>query len=165
MKSICAWCKKDLDNHQPPSGDETPISHGLCPECAFHIRASGGMLLQSFLDGLKAPIVLVDGDGVVVTANGEARAMLGKTSIQINGFRGGEVFECEYAYLPEGCGSTVHCSGCTIRNTVMDTLQSGKSHEKTPAYLNQREAGRIAFLISTEKVGDYVLLRVDDVIQ
>ena len=101
MKSICAWCKKDLDNHQPPSGDETPISHGLCPECAFHIRASGGMLLQSFLDGLKAPIVLVDGDGVVVTANGEARAMLGKTSIQINGFRGGEVFECEYAYLPE----------------------------------------------------------------
>ena len=84
----------------------------------------------------------------------------------IEGFKGGDVFECAYAKLPEGCGETNHCDGCSIRKTVMDTFQTGKSHLKTPAYLfhgipdNNDE---IRFLISTEKVKDVVLLRIDEV--
>ena len=76
------------------------------------------------------------------------------------------MFECAYATLPGGCGNTIHCDGCTIRNTVMDTFQTGKSHLKKPAYRihgipdkNQE----IHYLISTVKVKDVVLLRIDKI--
>ena len=128
MKQICGWCKKELDDSEISSESDSPISHGICRDCSFHILASTGMSLQEFLDGLPAPVVLVCEDATVLRANEEARTMLGKDASKIDGFRGGEVFECEYAYLPEGCGNTVHCSGCTIRITVMDTLNTGKSH-------------------------------------
>lgn len=168
MKRICAWCKTELEVSRASAFDEAPIenapiSHGLCPECAFHVRSSMGMQVQEFLDGLGAPVVLVDEDAKVVCANAQARDMLGKDASRIDGFKGGEVFECEYAYLPEGCGNTVHCSGCTVRLTVMDTLNTGRSHDRVPAFLNQRNVGKISLLISTEKVEDAVLLRIDDV--
>jgi hypothetical protein len=82
------------------------------------------------------------------------------------GFRGGDVFECAYASLPGGCGETIHCEACTIRNTVMDTFKTGKSHLKTPAYLLQGipdNYHEIQFEISTEKVKDVVLLRIDKI--
>jgi hypothetical protein len=71
-----------------------------------------------------------------------------------------------YSALPEGCGKTVHCSGCAIRNTVMDTFQSGKSHlavEAPLVYGTPDNRHEISFLISTEKVKDVVLLRIDTV--
>lgn len=55
------------------------------------------------------------------------------------------------------------CVVCTIRNTVMDTQRTGKARERAPAWLFKKNAGRLAFLISTEKVGDRVLLRIDEV--
>ena len=163
MKKICAWCKKELEGGPVFTESDTPISHGMCPECAFHVRASMGMPLLEFLDGLHAPVVLVNRDGRVVTANTDAQSILGKSIDKIEGFKGGEVFECEYSYLPEGCGNTVHCVGCTIRNMVMDTINSGKGHVRESAYLNHKTNGRIEFLISTEKVGGYALLRIDEI--
>ena len=165
MKRICAWCKKELEGGPLSSKKDTPISHGMCPECAFHIRASMGMPLQEFLNGLNAPVVLVNGDGRVISANNDAQSLLGKSIERINGFKGGEVFECEYSYLPEGCGNTVHCAGCTIRNMVMDTMKTKKSHVRESAYLNHKTNGRIEFLISTEKVDEFAFLRIDEIRQ
>jgi hypothetical protein len=79
---------------------------------------------------------------------------------------GGDVFECAYARLPGGCGRTAHCSGCTIRQTVMDTVRTGQGHLRAPAYLNRATPDgvqRIPLTISTERVGDFVLLRIDAV--
>ena len=163
MKKICAWCKRELEAGPVFSESDTPISHGMCPVCAFHVRASMGMPLQEFLDGLNEPVVLVNGDGRVMSANNDAQSLLGKSIDKINGFKGGEVFECEYSCLPEGCGNTVHCAGCTIRNTVMDTFDTGKGHVRESAYLNHNTKGRIDYLISTEKVGEYAFLRIDEI--
>jgi hypothetical protein len=85
----------------------------------------------------------------------------------MEGAKKGEVFECEYATLPEGCGNTVRCSGCVIRTTVTETFQTGQSQEKVPACLkrtpgNLGEKEKIDLLISTEKVRGFVLLRVDE---
>jgi len=58
------------------------------------------------------------------------------------------------------------CAWCTIRLTVSDTLRSGKSHVRVPAYRDLHDITgeyRIRFLISTERVGEAVLLRIDDV--
>lgn len=163
MKKICAWCKKDLGGISSDQASEQLISHGMCAECANHFRAQMGVDIQRFLDGLNEPILIVDSDSVVLTANLKARNFLQKELIHIEGFKGGDVFECEYAMLPGGCGNTIHCSGCTIRMNVMDTFTSGKSHLETPAFLNHKTAGTLSFLISTEKIGDVVLLRIDKV--
>lgn len=121
--------------------------------------------LMDFIDGLNAAVVVVDATGSVSSANKQARELLRKDLPEIEGFKGGDVFECAYANLPEGCGNTVHCDGCTIRNTVMDTFQTGKSHLKIPAYLIHGIPGNsqeIQYVISTEKVKDVVLVSIDN---
>jgi len=84
----------------------------------------------------------------------------------IDGFRGGDVFECAYSKLPKGCGKTIHCVACTLRNTITDTFNTGNNHIRTPAYLTQGtfdDNQAIKILISTEKFADVVLLRIDKV--
>jgi len=124
-----------------------------------------GVELEEFLNSLKLPVLVVNGTGVIVTGNDYARKLLRKGPVEIEGYRGGEVFECAYARLPEGCGNTMHCSGCTIRRTVMETHGTGKSFLRVPATLNtgapQKPAG-IELLISTEKIAELVLLRIDE---
>ena len=76
--------------------------------------------------------------------------------------------ECAYAKLPEGCGNTKHCVACTIRNNVMATFETGRSLRQVPAFLNRIErygVHQIRFLISTERVEEVVLLRIDEVVE
>ncbi len=142
------------------------ITHGICTECARKFFSELGTKLGTYLDSLTAPVLVVDETGTVVTANRNARALFQKELPDIEHSKGGDVFERAYAKLPEGCGNTIHCSGCTIRRTVMDTFESGQSHLKKPAYLNSgtpEDCREIDLLISTEKVRDVVLLRIDKV--
>ena len=120
--------------------------------------------LTHYLDTFEEPVIVVGASGNVNYANRPARTLLQKELPEIVGFQGGIVFECAFAKLPEGCGNTVHCDGCTIRKTVMDTYQSGESHLKVTAGLTRGSAEshlEIQCLISTEKVKDVVLLRID----
>ena len=140
------------------------ITHGICKNCRDNILFQLGVELGSFLDSLDAPVVLVDGGGTIVTANNPARMLLCKELPEIEGYRGGEVFECAYARLPEGCGNTTHCSGCAIRRTVMQTHGTGRTFMRVPATLNQNtpeEPQKVNLLISTERLADLVLLRID----
>jgi hypothetical protein len=119
---------------------------------------------MDYLDSLDAPVIVIDSTVRVMNSNRHARELLNKEMGEIEGCRGGDVFECAFAKLPQGCGYTVHCEACAIRNTVMDTFQTGKSHMKEPAYLMQGlpdNYHEIQFEISTEKVKDVVLLRID----
>ena len=77
----------------------------------------------------------------------------------------GEVFECKYAGLPGGCGETVHCKSCTIRKTVMATTKSGSPCFRVPAYMDLGDylnRKSLRFLVSTQQVGEVVVLRIDD---
>lgn len=164
MQKICSWCKIDLGTVSTDSYFENAISHGICTECVDTFFGPHRVKLVDFIDSLNAAVVVVDAAGSIISANKQARVLLHKDMADVVGLQGGEVFECAYAKLPEGCGNTTHCDGCTIRNTVMDSFLSGKSHLKKPAYLihgtpdNNQE---VQFLISTEKVNDVVLLRID----
>jgi hypothetical protein len=111
---------------------------------------------------------MVNSQGEVVLANDKALQLLQKDLATVSGFRGGDVMECAYARLPEGCGNTVHCTACAIRRTVMETFKTGICSQQVPAYLNRlshRSVHKIKFLISTEKVDDIVLLRIDEVVE
>ena len=167
MKKMCSWCKIDMGNVSSEFFSEAAITHGICDICFEKFFGPQKIKLLDFLDSLDAPVIVVNSIVCIMSANKQARAFLQKELTDIEGFRGGDVFECAFAKLPGGCGNTVHCDACTIRNTVIDTFQSGKSHLKTPAYLlrgipdNYQE---IQFVISTEKVKDVVLLRIDKVV-
>ena len=165
MKRVCAWCGKELGSIEAQKHPANAVTHGICLSCRDNLIFQMGVDLGVFLDSLKLPVVMIDMQGAVVTGNKKARTMLQKELPQIEGNPGGEVFECAYARLPEGCGNTVHCSGCTIRRTVMETFETGKSLLRVPATLNQNSPvapEKINLLISTEKFADFVLLRVDE---
>jgi PAS domain-containing protein len=161
MKSVCAWCSKDMDAG-PAKG---PVSHGICLDCGDKLFSKIGMDLRLFLDKMEVPILLLGGDQRVRAANRRAREILGSDIPTVDGRQYGEVFECIYASLKGGCGMDVHCSGCAIRITVLDTFRTGKSHLKVPAFIHRgipENLRRADMLISTEKVKDWVLLRIDD---
>ena len=107
----------------------------------------------------------MDKDGRVVAANTQGLKQVSQDVGQIEGRLGGEVFECKYATLPGGCGQTIHCKTCTIRKTVTKTHETGECCIRVPAYMDLGDiidVKTIRFLISTEKVNDVVLLRIDD---
>lgn len=166
MKTVCSWCNKTIRTDSSSSSTDNVITHGICDECVIKILWPNNPALLDFLDGLDAPVVVISSSGCVTSANKSARDILQKELPDLEGFQGGNVFECTFAKLPEGCGKTLHCDGCTIRNTVMDTMQTGKSHLCIPAGLSRGttdDCHEIQLLISTEKVGDVVMLRIDRV--
>ena len=166
MIRICAWCGKNMGAAPSDVHAETIITHGVCAACLNKLFGEEGVELQVFLDSLAVPVVVVDATVTVKTANRPARALLHKEAPDIEGYKGGDVFECAHAKQPEGCGYTIHCSGCVIRQTVTDTFRSGRSHLKVPACLQNgtpADHEQVNLLISTEKVGGVVLLRMDEV--
>jgi hypothetical protein len=147
------------------SGADQVITHGICEACAARLLADPGEALLDFLDRLEVPILVILPDPKIFTANKPARELLGKELPLIQGYRGGEVIECIHAHTGAGCGYEVHCQSCTIRNTVLETFATGQSAVNVPAYPDiqvGQEVKTMSLRISTEKFGDFVLLRIDD---
>lgn len=165
MKRLCAWCGESLEDLNGPAKDQRPITHGICPACAEALwRESEGVPLRDYLASLNVPIFLADGDGRVQGASPVALEMLDKTHEEVHRHLGGEVFDCVNSALPGGCGHTDFCSACTVRNTVMASYESGESHNRVPAALTIRRNGEVqemSFLLTTERLGNGVLIRVD----
>ena len=164
MEEVCARCGEKLEPGVVKVCSEPVVSRGLCEQCSHHLLTREGMPLLEYLDVLGAPVAVVDTDGTVKAANRQLCELVQQDLSAIEGKKGGDVFECEYARLPEGCGQTTHCSACTIRRTVTETLDTGLSRVCVPAYLQQGRPGhsrRVELLISTERAGSHVLLRID----
>lgn len=163
MKVVCCSCGVNLGEKSSTSFNQDTISHGLCNPCSHSFMAQIGMPLDEYLDGIEAPVTVVTPEGLIATANAKGFELLGKSFFDIHGQKGGDVFDCEFARLPEGCGETIHCSGCTIRNTVMATLETGEAQRNVPAILNkltENGSKRFDLLISTEQKGGVVFLTI-----
>jgi len=162
MKSLCAWCGRPLRD-VPSASDDGWITHGICAGCRDQVLAEMGVPLSDFLDALPQPVIVVDGNAVVIATNASAREMAENDGANPKPLLG-DVFECVNAKQPEGCGRTVHCSGCTIRRTVEHTFETGEAQLRVPATLtvgSEEEPEEVGLWITTEKVGGRVLLRVD----
>lgn len=159
MDHTCARCGHEFAAVAGVKGAEL-ITSGLCESCSMSVRYS----LPDFLDTLDAPVVAVDPNVVVKVANSRANALFGKGPGEVLEKKAGDVFECPFARLPGGCGRTIHCSGCTIRINVTETHRTGEPRMRVPAYLCQGTVDapeEISMHVSTEKIGDLVLLRID----
>jgi len=164
MTRTCSWCSKEFDISKRSGQPDRGMIPPLCAACSELMVFQMGVPLQTFIDRLPAPIFVVNDNVEVQAANTLGLKLLNKESRAVLKKLGGIVFECAYARLPEGCGKTVHCSGCAIRRAVYQTFESGKSLSDVPATIHhsgQGEPQDIALLISTEKMGDVILLKVE----
>ncbi len=164
MIRICAWCQVDLSPNDPQQDSPGPISHGICVDCARKLLANAGTNAFDFLETLGEPVFLVDDDARILAGNRRAQAVAGKDLSRIEDQLFGDIVECANARQPGGCGTTVKCRACTIRQAVTETAANGTSVERLPADQDIRTAAgveTVRFYISTERVGEAVLVRID----
>jgi len=164
MKRVCAWCDQEMGTVENSTHPDSEKSHGICGACYDNLEFQKGVPLLQYLDSLSVPVLVVDGYAVVKAVNRKACEVLGKEPREMVQHLSGNVFECAHARLPEGCGRTIHCSGCAIRRSVTKTFETGKPERMVPATLNRGRRGQvmqIALAITTVKTGAVVLLRLD----
>lgn len=159
MQIKCSYCQAGMGRKKPFDSDE--ISHGICDEClAYYSDQFEGLSFDEYLDRFEAPVLIVNNHVRILASNRKVETMIGRSHNKFVGLLGGEALECAYARLPGGCGHTVHCVTCSIRNTVTAVIESGKPQMHVPAKLNQNDQ-KIAMLISAEKIGPFVLLTIE----
>jgi len=126
IRQVCSHCGVALDGDRRPPRNCRDISHGICRACMEVFLESSRETLDDLLDEIEVPVFVVDDEGLVRGANLRAQTMIGKKLDHIDGRLGGEVIGCAFADEPEGCGRTVHCRTCTIRNSVEHTHATGR---------------------------------------
>lgn len=159
MTEVCVWCGEELADDAAVRGNR--VAYGVCPACSLEQARETGTPLESFLATLPVPILLVDRHARVRRANLELLCAVEKTWDEANGLPLGDVFECASARSDAGCGGTAHCSGCTLRRTVMHTFRTGEAMRDVPGLLQIWRQGVPevrSFRLSTRKVGDRVLV-------
>ena len=165
MKRVCSWCSKELPPREDYAADGA-ITHGICSLCAIKATGHKPRSAKTILNLIQEAVFIVDSNGIIKATNRSGERMLCKKSGDIEDHLGGAAFECSYSRADGGCGRTIHCKTCTIRNIVMDTLSTGKGYQHVPAF-QSIETGKgtklLKFLVSTEKVKDRIFLRIDEV--
>jgi len=136
----------------------------MCADCkAFFVKNAGPVPLREFINRFEFPILVVNSNVEATQANDKALDLLGKHSTDVGGALAGNIMECAHARLPGGCGRTVHCKGCAIRNSVTETYKTGKLLIDVDAYQDIRTpkgTRRTLFKVSTVKQSESVLLRI-----
>ncbi len=121
----------------------------------------------------NAPLImmLLDRDRRVRKINGYGTSFAGKKNDELTGMRGGDALGCLYSLdAPEGCGFGPNCLQCKVRETVLDTFETGKSSFQVEADLPFKVDGlekRLSLLISTQKLSiresEVVLVCIEDI--
>jgi len=107
----------------------------------------------------NAPMVMmvVNSERRVQQVNGFATQFAGKDAEDMLGLRGGEALRCMHVLDdPKGCGFGEFCRQCVIRNTVLDTLETGETHlqEEAPYFFKGEDdkIKEMTFLTSTTAI-------------
>ncbi|MBD3242933.1 MAG: hypothetical protein GF331_20240 [Chitinivibrionales bacterium] len=164
MDVVCAWCGTPIKTSADSRQGKEKRSHGMCPDCRDFFTENKPGTLHEFINRLPVPVLVVNEHRVVETANRRASEVLGKPLPTMQGRLGGEVMECAYARLPGGCGKTVHCAGCTIKQAVLETFASGVGVQGLETYQDlivDGETQRMRIVISTEPAGGVVHVKID----
>jgi len=112
--------------------------------------------LSTILESAPVLIIVVDSDRRIRKASGMAEKLLGVPPEELKGLRGGEAMRCIHRLdSPEGCGFGEYCQSCSIRNAVIDTIETGKSHDRVEGELPVDAGGEIVnktFMVSTNRL-------------
>ena len=161
----CDLCGAGLD------GDTARASRGtivglVCKACTGHFQTtSAAGELKDILDAIDEPVLLMQADPrQVFTANKQALELFNKGLVRIEKHRGGQVFDCIHAFSAAGCGRDENCLPCKIKNAIVETLTTGRPCTGISAVLDIKASVGTqahALQISTERIGEMVLVRID----
>lgn len=165
MRTVCGWCgceMGEVPDERPGGGG---VSHGICESCAAFFENNRGVGIREFVEGLKAPVLIVDGDIRVELANGAARHWVDLKLVELEGLLVGDVLECAQARMPGGCGGAHICVlGCALRRCILETLATGRPMEGIEArqeVLTGKGLREMRLWFSTARADGRVLLRID----
>lgn len=109
--------------------------------------------LKVIYDNVPSIMMLVDKDRRVQKINGFAEKFTQRNAQEMIGLRGGEALRClHHLDSPDGCGFGPYCEQCKVRNTVLKTFETGKSHHMVEATLPFSIDGKekeLTFFVST----------------
>ena len=165
-KQICKWCKTEV-NVSYEQSLKFIITGGVCISCANKIsnKIDNTIGNRKYLDAIDNPVLLMQPEPrQVYTANKKASMLFGKELFQMEGFRGGQVFDCVQAFTEAGCGKDINCEKCKIKAAIVDTFITGNSFNWITSPLEiikNDEINKYLIQISTEKVGEFALVRID----
>jgi two-component system CheB/CheR fusion protein len=121
----------------------------------------------------NAPLVmmLVDRERRVRKMNRFAEQFGGGSAADLLGRHEGEALRCVNALRePGGCGYGSQCSDCTVRSTILETLETGRSHhlvEASRASVIEGKVQDFTFLLSTTRLAvrgeRQVLVTIQDI--
>lgn len=118
-----------------------------------------------FLNALELPALLFQSEPrQVITANAKACELFGKDFSQIEGCRGGQVFDCVHSFSEAGCGKDENCEDCKIKNAVVETFTTGKSHFVVQTVLEVKKNNQTSpydLQVSTDKTNGFVIMTID----
>ena len=110
-----------------------------------------GDLVGTVLDAIPSPIFVVDDDVQIIGYNLAASQMLAQEPDLVLRQRAGEILHCLHSTeTPGGCGRSVVCKECPVRNSVKEAL-SGHQVVRTRARMElvQGDEVKEIFLLAT----------------
>lgn len=128
-------------------------------------------VLKEAIDNNPILSLIVNDDVRVLNANKAFSELIDPDRLNFRGELLGNVVECIHAVESNGnCGKTPDCKGCVVRNSVNETMQTGKSIGKREGFFNIKDANSVKQLtlkVSTTGI-EYqgtpgVLLYIDDI--
>lgn len=164
MKRVCAWCNQYLGETSSDRHGEHAITHGICDTCLNKIFTDKNVDFIPFLNTLSAPVVLIDDNNTYLSANNSALSILKREREQLEQNRTGDIFTCENAHLPGGCGHTDQCGGCQMLQLITDTYEGNNHFDPVPVTITRIQGEtrqELNLQLTTEKVNDLVLLKID----
>jgi PAS domain-containing protein len=99
-------------------------------------------LLAKAFDAMPSPVFVVDEDVRIYEYNIAAEALLTAEKPEVLRMRGGQALHCLHHHLEEdGCGRTVACADCVVRNSVNKAFHGGRvvrSRQKMELVRNEK---------------------------
>ncbi len=93
--------------------------------------------LQVIFNAAPSIIMLLNENCEVLQMNKTARLFAGQNHEDASGKCPGDVFDCIYSFIDEkGCGKSLYCKECVIRNTVYDTFINNNEHQRVETTLS-----------------------------
>ena len=119
------------------------------------IRQSEGELTAIY-DSVPLVMLLLDSDNRIRKVNEFGKRLMDDSLMDVLGQRPGGALRCLRSLdHPDGCGFGKGCGSCTIRNSVLDTIATGRSRQHIEASLPLNVKGRTQeyeFLLSSVKL-------------
>lgn len=154
---------EEIQAHARTVAGKIAVRYGIAENALQQVPSE--LNYGEWIEAIDAPLLLMQGNPrQVITANRKALELFDKELHEVEGRRGGQVFDCIYAFTEDGCGKDSNCEGCKIRDGIIDTFTTGKPHSGVSTSLQiKKAAGTMTYVlqVSTEKVGDLALVRIE----